>query len=99
MRGFIENNKELIEQIRTPRSRQAILTLRLTIRKKWGCKINVGVNKGMTWQLDDRQLTKQMYEKAFAAEPGKFDMYWSKASVQMKRKACRVYLKLVHCSN
>ena len=62
--------------------------------KTWECKINVGVYKGKTLRLGDRQLTKEMYEKAAASDPDAVDMYWSKASVQIKRKACRAYLKL-----
>ena len=39
-------------------------------------------------------MTKEMYETAAASYPDAVDMYWSKASVQVKRKACFAYLKL-----
>ena len=35
-----------------------------------------------------------MYEKAAASDPDAVDMYWSKATVPIKRKACHAYLKL-----
>ena len=35
-----------------------------------------------------------MYEKTAASDPTTFDVFWSKATVPIKRKACREYLRL-----
>ena len=62
--------------------------------KAWDCKINVGVDKGVTLRLCPTQLTKEMYEKTAASDPTTFDVYFCKTTVTIKRKACREYLRL-----
>ena len=62
--------------------------------KAWDCNINVGVDKGVTLRLCATRITKEMYEKTAASDPTTFDVWWSKAGVTIKRKACREYLSL-----
>ena len=43
--------------------------------KAWECKINVGVDAGVSLTLDATRLTKEMYETAAASDPTYFILY------------------------
>ena len=60
--------------------------------KAFDCKINVGMDAGLTLRMTLDALTKDVFDKL--AEKDDAYAYWSKASSALKRKACREYLKL-----
>jgi hypothetical protein len=65
--------------------------------KTWRCKINVGIDEGVSLTLDasdKTSLTKEMYEKVAASDPTSFPLFYSMATAAMKRKACCEYLTL-----
>ena len=62
--------------------------------KTWECKINVGIDTGVSLTLDATRLTKEMYEKVAASDPTSFPLFYSMATAAMKRKACCEYLTL-----
>lgn len=62
--------------------------------KTWGCKINVGIDTGVSLTLDATRLTKEMYEKAASSDPPSFPLFYCMATAAMKRKACCEYLTL-----
>ena len=61
--------------------------------KAFDCKINVGVDAGLTWRMNVDQLTKDLYLKL--REKELVDECWSQANRQVKRSACRQYLNLL----
>ena len=61
--------------------------------KAFDCKINVGVDAGLTWRMNLDQLTKDLYLKL--REKELVDECWSQANRQVKRSACRQYLNLL----
>ena len=63
------------------------------IDKAFDCKINVGVDAGLTWRMNVNQLTKDLYLKL--REKELVDECWSQANRSIKRKACRQYLNLL----
>ena len=62
--------------------------------KAWDCKINVGIDSGMTLRMSATNLTKYMYEKVVESDPNNFGRFWSKVNATIKRKASREYLRL-----
>ena len=62
--------------------------------KTWECKINVGIDTGVSLTLDATRLTKEMYEKVAASDPTSFPLFYGMATAAMKRKACCEYLLL-----
>ena len=62
--------------------------------KAWDCKINVGIDSGMTLRMSESQLIKNMYEKVAESDPDSFGRFWSNSNATIKRKASREYLKL-----
>ena len=43
---------------------------------------------------NETELTKAMYDKAAESDPKTFFEFWSRASLSLRRKACREYLRL-----
>ena len=62
--------------------------------KTWKCKINVGIDTGVSSTLDATRLTREMYEKVAASDPTSFPLFYSMVTAAMKRKACCEYLTL-----
>ena len=62
--------------------------------KVFDCKINVGIDNGMTLRMCPMQLTKEMYEKVAESNPNIVERFWSKANAAHKRKASHEYLRL-----
>ena len=62
--------------------------------KAWDCKINVGIDSGMTLRMSATQLTKDMYEKVAESDPNNFGRFWSNTTATIKRKASREYFRL-----
>ena len=48
----------------------------------------------MTVWLSATQLTENMYEKVAASDPDNFDVFWSKTTATIRRKASCEYFKL-----